>query len=84
MSKGNNEIDIPRVQAYLNNLKLQNAAASVCHSNSSAGLKMVHQTSMTGSTGSGSSISNLAGIVNNQVYARSTSRGKEHAHYSQA
>ena len=40
MGKGNSKIDISHVQAYLNNLKLQNAAASAGHSNSTGGLKI--------------------------------------------
>ena len=83
MGKGNSKIDISHVQAYLHNLKLQNAAAAASHSHSSQGLKIAHQ-STSGSSGSGSSIPNLSGIMNTQVYARSTSRGKEHAHYNQA
>ena len=40
MGKGNSKIDISHVQAYLNNLKLQNAAASASHSSSTPGLKI--------------------------------------------
>lgn len=43
MGKGNSKIDISHVQAYLNNLKLQNAAASASHSNSTGGLKINQQ-----------------------------------------
>ena len=41
MGKGNSKIDISHVQAYLNNLKLQNAAAATAsHSSSAGGLKI--------------------------------------------
>ena len=90
IGKGSSKIDISHVQAYLNNLKLQNAAASAGHSNSTGGLKINQQQSTSGSSGSGSSSAiplNFSSMVaqNQQqiVYARSTSRGKEHAgHYS--
>jgi hypothetical protein len=72
---GNSKIDISHVQAYLTSLKHANAAAS--HSSSSGGLKIHHQ-STAGSSGSGSSmVPNLSGIVTSQIYARSTSRGKD-------
>ena len=87
MGKGNSKIDISHVQAYLNNLKLQNAAATASHSSSTGGLQ-IKQQSTAGSSGSGSSAPlapmNFPGMVSQQVYSRSTSRGKEHAHYSQA
>ena len=82
IGKGNSKIDISHVQAYLHNLKLQNAAASASHSHSSGGLKISLQGSTSASNGSGSAIPNLAGVAPQQVYARSTSRGKEHAHYN--
>lgn len=85
MGKGNNKIDIAQVQDYLNNLKMQNAAASASHSNSTGGILKI---SNQGSTQSGGTqISGLSGKVgqgNHQIYSRSTSRGKEHASYSQA
>ena len=89
IGRGNNKIDIPSMHAILNNLKLQNAAASASHSHSSGGLKINHQSTNGSSgtnatSGSASSLSNLQGLMSQQVYARSTSRGKEHAHYSQA
>ena len=71
----------------MQNLKLLNAATTASNAgHSSAGLKATRQ-STQGSTGSGSSshIPNLSGIIANQVYSRSTSRGaKEQAHYNPA
>jgi hypothetical protein len=42
MGKGGNKIDIAHVQAYLHNLKMQNAAAAASHSQSTQGLKITH------------------------------------------
>lgn len=81
MGKGNSKIDISHVQAYLHNLKLQNAAAAASHSHSSQGLK-INQQSTSGSSQSGTAIPSLQGVMGNHVYARSTSRGKEHANYN--